>query len=308
MSRPRVVAIVGPTASGKTGVAVEVARRVRAEVISADSRQVRRGMVIGTAAPTAAEQVAVPHHLVGVVEPDATWNLTAWLEHARALVPEIHGREALPLVVGGTGQYLWALLEGWDVPSVPPQPAFRARLEARADAGEGMALHAELRAVDPDSAERIDPRNSRRVIRALEIVQATGRPVPPLRPRDPGFDWRVVGLRWSREAIHERADRRVVAMFEAGLVEEARGLVERYGRDFDALRSIGYREAVAVLDGSMSVPDAIRQTQIETHRLIRMQANWFRADDARIEWIDGADLEAAVEAVLRAVVGREDGS
>lgn len=304
MSRPQVVAIVGPTASGKTAVAVEVVRRVSAEVISADSRQVRRGMVIGTAAPTADELAAVPHHLVAVVEPDVPWNLTAWLDRARALVHAIHERGALPLVVGGTGQYVWALLEGWEVPSVPPQPAFRAALEARAAAGEGPALHEELRTVDPASAERIDPRNARRVIRALEIIHATGKPVPPLDPRDPGFDWSAVGLRWPREAIHERADRRVVAMFEGGLLDEARGLVERYGRDFDALRSIGYREALEVLDGRITVEQAIERTQVETHRLIRMQANWFREDDPRIEWVDGEDLEAAV----RAVVGRGDAS
>lgn len=304
MTRPRVVAIVGPTASGKTGVAVEVARRVRAEVISADSRQVRRDMVIGTAAPTPEEIEGVPHHLVGVIEPDATWNLADWLGRARRLVREIHERGALPLVVGGTGQYVWALLEGWDVPAVPPQPEFRARLEARAVAGEGDALYEELRAVDPGSAARIDPRNSRRVIRALEIVEATGRPVPPLEPRDPGFDWHVAGLRWPREAIHARADRRTVAMFEGGLLDEVRGLVEHHGRDFDALRSIGYREALGVIEGDLSVEEAVRQTQIETHRLIRMQANWFREDDPRIEWVDGDDLEALV----RAVVGDGDAS
>jgi len=303
MTRPRVIAIVGPTASGKTGVAVEVARRVRAEVISADSRQVRRGMVIGTAAPTLGELADVQHHLVAVTEPDAMWNLNDWLERARTLVGEIHERGAVPLVVGGTGQYVWALLEGWDVPSVPPQPELRARLEARAAAGEGEALHEELRAVDPASAERIDPRNSRRVIRALEIVEATGRPVPPLEPRDPGFDWHVLGLRWSREAIHQRADRRVVAMFEEGLLDEVRDLVEQYGRDFDALRSIGYREALGVIEGNLTIDEAIERTQIETHRLIRMQANWFREDDPRIQSVDGADLDAAVAAVCSVVEG-----
>jgi len=293
-----VVAIVGPTASGKTGVAVDVARRVQAEVISADSRQVRREMAIGTAAPTPGERAAVPHHLVEIVAPDATWNLTAWLDQARPLVHEIDARGALPIVVGGTGQYVWALLEGWEVPAVSPQPEFRNRLEARAAAGDGPALHEELRAVDPASADRIDPRNSRRMIRALEIVEATGGPVPPLEPRDPGFDWRVVGLRWSREAIHKRADQRVIAMFEGGLLDEVRMLAERYGRDFDALRSIGYREALGVIEGTMTVAQAVERTQIETHRLIRMQANWFREDDPRIEWVDGSDLEAAVRAVV----------
>ena len=302
MSRPRLVAIVGPTASGKTAAAVEVARRVPAEVISADSRQVRRGMRIGTAAPSDAELATVPHHLVGVVEPDAPWSLADWLRGARETVKDIHAREALPLLVGGTGQYVWALLDGWNVPAVSPLPEFRARLEAEAEAGRGAELHIRLAEVDPASADRIDSRNVRRVIRALEIVEATGAPVPPLEPRDPGFDWRAIGLRWSREEVHRRADRRVRAMFEGGLLDEARGLVERHGRSFEALRSIGYREAVRVLDGELSIEEAIRRTEIETHRLIRMQATWFREDDSRIEWVPGDDLARVAEAVVGASV------
>jgi tRNA dimethylallyltransferase len=297
MSRPRVVAIVGPTASGKTEVAVRVAQQIAVEVISADSRQVRSGMRIGTATPTDAELEAVRHHLIGVVEPDAPWNLHAWLTAARAAIAEIHSRGATPLVVGGTGQYVWALLEGWDVPAVEPQADFRATLEAQAAAGEGPALYERLQQVDPASAARIDARNVRRVIRALEIVQATGGPVAPLARRDPGFDWHAVGVAWSRPAIHERADRRARAMFEGGLLDEVRDLVQRYGRELDALRSIGYSEALAVIDGTLTPEEAIRRTQIETHRLIRMQANWFREDDPRIEWVDGrrmADVAAAV--------------
>ncbi|MEX1022875.1 MAG: tRNA (adenosine(37)-N6)-dimethylallyltransferase MiaA [Dehalococcoidia bacterium] len=296
-ARPLVVAIVGPTASGKTAAAIEVARRLPAEVISADSRQVRSSMAIGTAAPTPDEVAAVPHHLVGVVAPDAPWTITDWLGRARAAIDEVCARGRLPLVVGGTGQYVWALLEAWDVPAVPPDLALRARLEAVAATEGAEVLHARLAAVDPPSAARIDARNVRRVVRALEIVEATGRPVPPLAPRDPGFDWRVLGLRWSRDALHRRADRRVEAMFAAGLLEETRALVERYGRDFEALRSIGYREALAVLDGAMTEADAIARTQIETHRLIRMQANWFREDDPRIEWVAGDDPDAVASAV-----------
>ncbi|MEX2372768.1 MAG: tRNA (adenosine(37)-N6)-dimethylallyltransferase MiaA [Dehalococcoidia bacterium] len=291
------VAIVGPTASGKTAAAIEVARRLPAEVISADSRQVRTDMAIGTAAPTRDELAAAPHHLVGVVAPDAPWTITDWLGRARAAIDEVHARGRLPLVVGGTGQYVWALLEAWEVPAVPPDLALRARLEAVAATEGAEALHARLAAVDPPSAARIDARNVRRVVRALEIVEATGRPVPPLAPRDPGFDWRVVGLRWSRDALHRRADERVEAMFAAGLLEETRALVERYGRDFEALRSIGYREALAVLDGAMTEADAIARTQLETHRLIRMQANWFREDDPRIEWVAGDDPDAVASAV-----------
>ncbi len=299
--RPRVVALVGATASGKTAAAVQVARRVPAEVISADSRQVRTDMCIGTAAPTEAERAAVPHHLVGVVAPDAPWAITDWLTRAREAVRDIDARGALPLVIGGTGQYVWALLEGWDVPAVPPNPALRERLEAFAAAEGHGALHARLAAVDPASAERIDARNVRRVVRALEIVDATRAPVPSLGPRDPGFDWRVVGLRWPRDVLHERADRRVEAMFAAGLVQETRALVDRYGREFEALRSIGYREALGVLDGTMTVDGAVERAKIETHRLIRMQATWFGEDDPRIQWVAGDDLEAVVAAVVTGV-------
>ena len=293
------VAIVGPTASGKTGAAVAIARRVACEAISADSRQVRTEMLIGTAAPTAAERSMVPHHLVGVVAPDAPWSITDWLDTARGLVGEIASRAAMPLLVGGTGQYVWALLEAWRVPSVAPNWPLRERLEAEAAAEGYEALHARLRGVDPASAERIDARNVRRVVRALEIIDATGQPVPPLEPRDPGFDVKVIGLQWSREELHARADQRVEAMFAAGLLEETRALVARYGRDFEALRSIGYREALGVLEGTLSESEAIVRTQIETHRLVRMQANWFREDDPRIEWMAGRDVEAVAEAAVR---------
>lgn len=309
MTRPRIVAIVGPTAAGKTGVAVAVSRHLASEsasehraveVISADSRQVRREMVIGTAAPTEEERAAVPHHLVGVTDPAAPWAITDWLQGARTVLVDITQRSALPLVVGGTGQYVWALLEAWDVPAVPPDPELRAYYEAIAATEGHEALHARLAAVDAASAGRIDARNVRRVVRALEIVEATGAPVPPLTPRDPGFDWHVVGLRWPREALHDRADRRVEAMFAGGLIEEARALVDRHGRDFEALRSIGYQEALGVLDGRLTEAQAVERTQIETHRLIRMQAAWFKDDDPRIQWVPGDDVQGAARAVVTA--------
>ena len=295
----RVVVLVGPTASGKTAVAIEASRRVPLEIISADSRQLRAGMSIGTAAPSV-EELAVPHHLVGAIAPDAPWSLSDWLREARSAIEATWARGRLPLVVGGTGQYVWALLEGWEVPEVAPDPALRASFEAYAETHGATALHARLEAVDPASAARIDPANVRRVVRAMEIVEVTGRPVPPLGPRDAGFDWRVIGLRWPRDVIHARADARVTAMFEAGLVEETRTLVERHGRGYPALDSIGYHEALAVLDGECDAAEAIRRTRIATHRLIRMQATWFREDDPRIEWVEGADPALAVAAIERA--------
>ncbi len=294
------VALVGPTASGKTAAAIAVAEQIDVEIVSADSRQVRAGMVVGTAAPTREELEAVPHHLVGVVAPDAPWSIVDWLERARTVIEHIWSRDRMPLVVGGTGQYVWALLEGWDLPAVPPNPELRARLEARAEERGWRALHGELARLDPASADRIEPRNVRRVIRALEIIEATGGPVPPLTPRDPGFTWSVVGMRWDREALYRRADARVSAMFHGGLLGETRSLVRKYGREFEALRSIGYPEALAVIDGEVTEQQGIDRARLATHRFIRHQNNWFAPDDERIQWVDGANVPAVVDAVVRA--------
>lgn len=291
------VALFGATASGKTDVAVELAGRLPVEVVSADSRQVRRGMRIGTAAPTTEERAAVPHHLVEIVEPDAPWTLVDWLERARAALDDIWGRGKIPLLLAGTGHYAWALLEGHSVPRVPPNPDVRAELEAFATAEGSDALHARLAAVDPASADRIDPNNARRMIRALEIIEATGEPVPPLRSEAPDFSWTAIGLRWLREELYARADRRAAAMYECGLIEETRELVTAYGDGFEALRSIGYAEALHVLDGSWTPAQALERTQTATHRLIRMQGTWFRADDERIRWIDARDRAAVLAAV-----------
>lgn len=283
-------------------MAIEAAQRLACgvEIVSADSRQVRREMRIGTAAPTDAELAAVPHHLVSTVAPDEPYAVVDWLADAHAALDGIWACDGLPLLVGGTGQYVWALLDGRSMPAVEPDLALRAEFEAFAGERGAEALHARLAALDPASAARIDARNVRRVVRALEVITVTGAPVPPREPRAVGFTWRAVGLRWERAALHARADARVRAMFEVGLVEEARSLAERYGRGFPALSSIGYREALGVIDGRLSEAEAIRQTQIATHRLIRMQAAWFRLDDPRIEWVPGDDIEAAVAAVERA--------
>jgi tRNA dimethylallyltransferase len=304
VERPDLIAIVGPTGSGKTAVAVALARHLDVEVVSADSRQVRAEMHIGTAAPTDAERSAVRHHLVGVVAPDEPYTLVDWLRAARAAIEEIRQRGRVPLLVGGTGQYVRALLDGWVVPEVPPDHELRGALERLAAEQGREALHERLAAVDPASAARIDARNVRRVIRALEVIEATGRPIPPLEEREAAFTWRCFGLHWRREALYDRVDRRVEVMFAEGLVEETRTLVDRHGRAFRALRTIGYEEALGVIDGAWSVEEAIERARLATHRLVRTQANWFAAGDPRIEWIDGRDAEAAALVIAAAVGGR----
>jgi tRNA dimethylallyltransferase len=258
-------------------------------------------MAIGTAAPTAHELAAVPHHLVGTLGPHAPWSLAAFLDAARAAIEDIRARGRIPVVVGGTAQYVWALVEGWSVPAVPANPEVRARLEDEACRVGGDALHARLATLDPASAARIDARNVRRVVRALEIIEVTGGPVPTLERSDIEGAWRVFGLDWPRGALHARADARVEAMYAAGLIEETRALIERHGPGLGALRTIGHAEAARVVAGEWTIEEAIARTKIETHRLIRMQATWFRRDDDRIIWLDGSNFDAAVEAVEAAV-------
>ena len=288
---------MGPTASGKTAAAIAVAERLPIEVVSADSRQIRRGMRIGTAAPTDEELAAVPHHLVGIVEPNEPWTLADFLERAHEAVDAIHARGRLALLVGGAGQYVWALLEGWQPPAVPPNWELRATLGREAREHGVEAVHARLAALDPASAERIGTTNERRLIRALEIVEATGEPIAPLPRVPPPWPWRVIGLQWSRSALSRRADRRAEAMYEAGLVDETREVVARCGEDFEALRSIGYAEALGVLHGDWGEREAIARTQAATRRLIRRQNAWLRPVDPRIEWVAGADVEGVVGAV-----------
>ena len=298
------VAVVGPTGSGKTAAAIRAAPWLGAEIVAADSRQVRREMRIGTAAPSDEELAAAPHHLVGVVGPVEEWALPDFLDAARAAIEDVWARGKTPLLVGGTGQYVWALLEGWRVPAVPPNAALREELEQLAKDQGSHVLHQRLAWSDPQSANRIDPRNIRRLVRAVEIVETTGRPVPPLERQPPDFTWSVIGLEWPRDELHERVDRRAEEMYASGLVEETRNLIDRYGRDARALQTIGYAQAAHVVDGQWPLDKAITRTKIETHRLIRMQGNWFSLDDARIWWVDGRDQLLVANKVVRAATAQ----
>jgi len=293
----RVIAVVGATATGKTALAIEIARRLGGEfeVVNADSRQVYRYLDIGTAKPTAAEREALPHRLTDIVNPDEPFSLGLWLELAKAALDEVWAQGRIPVVVGGTGQYIWALLEGWRVPRVPPQEALRRELEARPP----EELLAELQRIDPESQAFIDPRNVRRVIRALEVYHATGKPLSHWRTKDaPRFESLVIGLRMAREALYERIDARVEAMMAAGFREEVRALVNRgYGCELPSMSGIGYRELCAHMRGEMTLDEAVARTKTGTHRLARHQNSWFKAGDERIRWIEANEGagEAAAE-------------
>ena len=304
VDKRKLIAIVGPTASGKTKLAVDLAERFDGEIIGADSRQVYRYMDIGTAKPTAEEQAAARHHLIDVAEPDASFSLGRWLELANDALEDIWFRGKLPLLVGGTGQYVWALLEGWRVPRVPPQGGLRTELELR-EAGE---LVAELRRVDPEAEAFVDPRNARRVIRALEVYHATGKPFSYWRTKEaPPFESLVVGMSSLRDELYRRIDERVERMFGEGLVDEAQGLLAMgYSRELPSMSGIGYREVCEYLAGEISTETAVERTKTGTHRLARHQNSWFKASDERISWVQAGERALAEASQLTdGFLGRE---
>ncbi len=292
-ANPPLVVLVGATATGKTGLAIALAQALNGEIVGADSRQVYRWMDIGTAKPTAEERSAAPHHLIDVVDPDQTLSLATYLELANTAIRDIHTRGKLPLLVGGTGQYITALIEGWSVPEVAPNPALRAELEAYAIQHGAAALGDRLRVLDPAAYAQIDYRNVRRVVRALEVIHETGQPFSAQRTKTPP-PYRILhyGLTLNREALYERADRRVDAMIRAGFADEVRGLLERgYSPSLPSMTGLGYKELAAhVIDG---VPLDVTVSAIysATHDFIRRQETWFRKYNQDALWLDGATLD-----------------
>ena len=292
------LAIVGPTAVGKTRLAVELSQRFGGEVINADSRQVYQGMDIGTAKPTTEERAQAPHHLLDLLDPSENFGLGAFLPLARAAAVDITGRGKLPVLAGGTGQYVWAMLQGQAVPAVPPNSELRASLENEAAEGGAQALHDRLRIVDPARADALDHRNVRRVVRALEIYQTTKQKPSELRQDAFGpVNYLVIGLTMDRQALYRRIDDRVDAMLEAGFLAEVERLAQDgYPMGQGALDSPGYRELGLHLAGELSLEDAVSRTKTQTHRLARRQYTWFKLSDPQIHWLDVSGKRFAEQA------------
>ena len=296
------VAVVGPTATGKSDLGVALAEHLGGEVVNADALQLYRGLDIGTAKLTVAERRGVPHHLLDVLEPEEEASVAAYQGDARAAVAGIGGRGHRAVVVGGSGLYVRALLDRIEFPGTDPQ--VRAELEARVEAEGARALHAELARLDPVAAEGIGPRNARRVVRALEVIALTGR---PYSANLPGHDYAVpavqIGLDCDRGVLDERVQARVDRMWESGLVEEVRGLRDRIGRT--AARAVGYAEVLAMLRGELTQDEARAQVVQGTRRLARKQMGWF-GRDPRVHWLDARDpalVERALELVAAADAG-----
>jgi tRNA dimethylallyltransferase len=285
------IGVVGPTAAGKSALGLRLAREARGEIVSCDSLQVYRGLDIGSAKPTRAERAAVPHHLLDVVDPDQPFSAADYARHSRAALADISGRGRAAFVVGGTGLYLRALTTGLFVGPGRDQ-ALRRRLEALAERHGDARLHRLLRRVDPGAAARIEPRDRLRVVRALEVYSATGRPLSQHHQagteRLAGYDVRLVGLSPPREALRAAVERRTDDMLARGLLDEVRGLLARYPARLRPLQAIGYRQAVAVVQGAQEIDQARRDIVTETMRYAKRQMTWFR-HQARVRWCATAD-------------------
>ncbi|TET97178.1 MAG: tRNA (adenosine(37)-N6)-dimethylallyltransferase MiaA [Anaerolineales bacterium] len=304
-----VIAILGPTAVGKTRISIPLAKQFEGEIVSVDSRLIYRGMDVGTAKPTFKEREQVPHHLIDVANPDDTWNLAKFCEAALNVIHDIHSKGKVAFLVGGTGQYLRAILEGWTPPPSAESTDFRETLEATAARRGYEVVHRQLQDVDPASASRIDPRNVRRVIRALEIFHLTGMPASSQRvKKPPSFEILRIGLTLPRAELYQRIDQRIDLMIEEGWIEEVQELIDSgISPDLPSLSAIGYAQLAAHLSGEMDLDSAIVEIRRLSRQFVRRQANWFKADDPEIQWFDAVSgVEERITAVIEHWLYNED--
>lgn len=298
-SKPPLVLIIGPTAVGKTELAIQLAEQLSGEIISADSRLFYRGMDIGTAKPSSEEMARVPHHLINIVDPDETLSLAVFQQKARELISEAYTRNHLPFLVGGTGQYIRAVTEGWTPPEVTPNEKMRVVLETLKEEKGFEWLHDGLKALDPESAEKIDGRNYRRTIRALEVIFTTGRRFSEQRGSgDSPYHLITIGLIRPREELYQRVDERIDLMFASGFVDEVKGLLDQgYSPTLPSMSAIGYRECVRVIKGELTIEQAKAEMKRITRVFVRRQANWFKESDPQIRWFNPNEKNVREEIV-----------
>ena len=292
--------MVGPTAVGKTDLSMRLTESLSAEIIGADSRQVYRHMDIGTAKPSHEDRAAVPHHLVDVVAPDEPFGLASYLRLAKESITNTDVRGNIPILVGGTGQYIWALLEGWQVPEVPPDSETRESLGALAESSGVDAVLQVLEDVDPAAAGRVDRGNLRRIIRAVEVARHGSRPDPAKVP--PTYETLIIGLRLARSQLYQLIDHRVDEMMDAGWLSEVATLLDMgYHPSLPSMSGVGYRELAGHIRGESSVDVAVQRTKYRSHAFARKQHAWFKASDPRIQWFDVGDGDGG-DAALRSAL------
>jgi tRNA dimethylallyltransferase len=286
MSKPPLILIVGATAVGKTELAIKLAEKFNGEIISADSRLFYKGMDVGTAKPSKQELSRVPHHLIDIVNPDETLSLAVFQQKAKELIEDIYKRNKLPFLVGGTGQYVRAVTEGWTPPEVTPNDELRSVLEKLKEERGKEWLYEKLKTLDSEAAEKIDLRNYRRTIRALEVILTTGRKFSEQRSKgESPYHLVSIGLTRPREELYKRVDERIESMFANGLLDEVKGLLDKgYSPTLPSMSAIGYRECVGVIQGQMSIEQAKVEMRRVTRIFVRRQSNWFKDSDESIKW------------------------
>lgn len=298
---PELLVVTGPTATGKTALGAALARLLDGEVVGADSMQIYRGMDIGTAKPTAAEMGGVPHHMIDVADPSESFSAARWAAMASACVDDILARGRVPVVVGGTGLYIDALLRRADFAAAPGDSGLRARLEAEYDALGGEAFRRRLAEVDPARAEKLAPGDKKRLVRALEVFRLTGETITAhderSRREPPRYTSMKVALDFTeRERLYERIDRRAAQMFADGLADEVRGLLAAgLSERCTAMQAIGYKETAAYLRGETSLDEAIERVQRESRRYAKRQLTWLRREEGVrwLRWENAPDIRAA---------------
>ena len=306
LKKPLVI-ILGPTAVGKTSISIELAQRMSGEIVSADSRLLYRGMDIGTAKPSVAEVNIVPHHLIDVANPDEVWSLGIYQRTAYQVIDQIHLRGKLPFLVGGTGQYIRSVIEGWRIPAQSPDYDLRDAITQWADIIGPEGLYERLERLDPVAASMIDYRNVRRTVRALEVIFKSGERFSNLRLKQTcRYTPLTMGINRPREMLYPRVDLRIEQMLDVGLVQEVQGLLEAgYSPELPTMSAIGYGEIIQYLQGKISLDEAVALIKRNTRIFVRRQANWFKPDDDRIKWFtifadyDEEDVINDMEAYLR---------
>ncbi len=276
--KPKVIAVVGPTASGKTAMAIELAKKMNGEVVSADSRLVYRGFNIAAAKPTIEERQGIPHHMIDIVEPEYDYSVGDYYKDAKKVISEILSRKKTPIIAGGTGLYFRILLENYNLPEAETNYELRKELELK----EKEELLAELKNVDSITFERVKDSNKRRIIRALELIKTLGKPLSKIDlQKEPEFDvdWRMPEI-VSREWLYDRINKRVDIMLKEGIVEETKNLIAKHGRIKNIVDTIGYKEIIEYIDGNMSLDEALDKLKQHSRNYAKRQLTWFRKNPA----------------------------
>lgn len=315
ISKPKIIIIVGPTASGKTGLSLELAKHFNGEIISADSRQVYREMNIGTAKVEGLKSKVkildcgcdfsaegIPHHLIDIINPDQDFSVADFKERAEICIQEIIKRQKVPFIVGGTGLYIWSLIDDLDIPQVPPNEELRQALEKK----PLKELITILEKINPEAIKKIDVKNSRRLIRSIEITLAEKNrdvlSVSSIKKKE-NYDFLQLGIKIPQVELYHRIDERIEEQIKQGLIEEVKKLSEKYSFDLPSMSGIGYRQIGYYLQGEMSLDEAVKRLKLDTHHYAKRQMTWFKRDQ-RIQWLENADIKTT-EALIERFLGEK---